>query len=358
MVRWFFVLLILTTAVPSLAVVLRSDGTVTVPSGQVINDDLVISGGTVQMMGTVNGDLVIAGGTVEVDGPVHGSLVVAGGNVTVRSAVDGSIYMAGGIIQLFSTVGRNVVVAGGTLNGDRGMVVGRDLVASGGDVTVAGTVRRNLRGSFGTLKLTDSARVGGNLTAMTSNPQIAAGAVISGTKRITSQPGGRHAGRGLGVFGWFLWQLMWGIALYIVGAIFIAIAPRITAQTQSVLRAHPWASLLTGLIIFAVVPVIFVILLITLVGIPLAFILLGVYFIVIFLSPIFPAIFLGRLILRDPNRSLYVALLVGLAVLVIIRLIPFLGSLVTFIAILLGIGALFLAWQSRAARPIYQVENP
>lgn len=355
--RWFIFISLLAVMVPACAITLRSDGTVTIPPGQIINDDLVVSGGTVTMSGTVLNDLVVAAGTANVDGQVRGDLIVAGGTVNVRQPVGGTIYVAGGTVNLSSLVGRNLVVAGGTVNGERTVRVGRDLVVSGGTVTMAGTVTRDLRGSIGTFTLTNTARVGRDLIVSARKAHIASGAIIGGQRVVTRTQQREHRGRGAGIVGWIIWRLIMGIGLYIVGAIFIALAPRMTAQAEGVLRVHPWASLLTGLILLIVVPFAAALIMFFIVTIPLSLILLALYAILLFLSPIFAALLIGHLILRRPTASPYLALLIGLVIITLLRLIPFLGGLVHFLAILFGLGALFLAWQARGSRPIYAVEK-
>ncbi|HEY3379258.1 MAG TPA: hypothetical protein VGL77_17395 [Armatimonadota bacterium] len=357
MARWFVIIFAATLAFPALAVVLRHDNTVTVAKSEVIADDLVVSGGTLLMQGTVTGDLVVAAGTVEVDGLVRGDLIVAGGNVTVRGTVGGSLYLAGGNIGLAAKVGRNALITGGTLRLENGATVGRDLAVSGGNVTIAGKISRDLNASTGTLVLTDTARVGRNLQAWTRNPNIAAGAVIVGTRSV-GQPAPRGRHHRLGWIGWAFWRVMMGLALFIAGLVFIAVAPRFTEETQLTLRAHPWASLLTGLIILIVTPLAVLIVMATVIGIPLALIALWIYGTALFLSPIVLAIFVGRAILRRRTDALYLSLLIGVVLFILVRLIPILGGLVAFIALLLGLGAFFLTWQARSTHPLYPPVPP
>ncbi|MHB9130280.1 MAG: bactofilin family protein [Armatimonadota bacterium] len=350
----FLLTLVMLLLLPSAAVVLRSGDNVVIPEGQVIDDDLVASGGTVRMAGKVQGDLVVAGGTVEVVGPVSGSIVVAGGTVTISNSVGRSVYAAAGTLNLGPAVGRNLVATAGTLTVNPPTTVGRDLAASGGTVTVGGNIKRNAELNAGTLNVTETARIGGDLVTQSSQTTVAPGAVIGG-QRITQQPPQQQQHRRSG-WGWVLWffgQLLMGLALLVTGLLFVKLAPRLTEQTEDMLRRHPWASLVTGLIIFLIAVPLFILLLITVIGIPLAFAWLAFYLLAIFISPIFVAILVGRWILRRPQGNIYLALLIGVALLILIRLVPILGFLVTLTALLFGLGALALAIQGRTSHPIY-----
>jgi hypothetical protein len=344
-------LVLLVLGLPALALVTRHGGTVIIPAGQTITDDLVVAGGTIRVEGRVTGDVVAAGGTIEIAGPVGGNLIAAGGTITVDEPVGGSAYVTGGTIALNAPIGRNLAIGGGTVQMAAAARVGRDLAAGAGDLTVRGTIARDLLVGAGILRLTESARVGGNLRAVTNDPKIAAGAVIVGERQIRQAEHEQRDRRPSAIW-WFVWPLLSGLALLLVGVPFIAMAPRVTEATQPLLRAHPWGSLLTGLVGLFILPPLALMLMVTVLGIPLALILLAAYGALLFLSPIFPAIWLGRLAWRRPAGSLYVALLIGLGLLTLIRLVPLLGGLVLFLAIVLGLGALTLVLFARAGRPL------
>ena len=297
------------------------------------------------MRGTVMNDLVAAGGNVEVDGPVHGDLIVAGGTVDVRQPVGGTVYASGGTVNLSSTVGRNVVVNGFTVQTLNSSKVSRDLFVHGVTVTLSGAVGHDVHTTARKLTVTDGAVIHGNLVGRAMRRVIAAGAVIGGQRLLA--PERRHHGR----WWWFTWPVLMGIMLFIVGAVFVALAPRLTEQTQTVIRTHPWGSLLAGLIILVVVPIASFIVLFIIP--PLALIAMALYLIALYLAPIFLAIFVARLILRNPSGSLYLALLIGVALLVVLHWIPVLRAIVGFIVLLYGLGALFLAWQARSAHPLF-----
>jgi hypothetical protein len=349
--------MLLAMAIPTFAIDLRQGGTVTVDPGQVINDDLVMSGGTLDMRGTVNGDLVVAGGTIEVDGPVRGDLIVAGGTVLVHQPIGGSVYAAGGTVEISSTVGRNLLIAGGTVRVNAGATVARDLAATGGNVLVAGTVTRDVIARGGTFTLARMAHVGRDLTVTSSRHTVEPGAVVVGHQTFQQITRGRRH-RGFGILGWIFLRFVMGLCLFVAGVVFIALGPSFTEESQVMIRTHPWATLLAGLVTLIVVPIAALILFAILIGIPLALLLVWLYASAVFISPIFIAILIGRWILRRRTGSLYLGLLIGVVIYEILRFIPFLGGLVALIVVIFGLGAIYLTWQARSAHPMYPVAAP
>jgi cytoskeletal protein CcmA (bactofilin family) len=154
--------------------VLRSD---TVPAGQVVDNDVVITGSNVSVAGTVNGDVVAVGSNVVVDGSIQGSLVAVGRVVTINGDVGGSVYVVARTLKLGSTarVVHNVHFGGILLDSQAGSVIGRDLVAAGLRATVGSEIGRGLNAII--LLFTFSGKIGYDLdlgpTAPTTGDQQA-----------------------------------------------------------------------------------------------------------------------------------------------------------------------------------------
>src|SRR3989304_5776128 len=68
----------LALAIPARAFDGRGGDTVTIPAGEVIEDDLYVGAGTFTLDGVVKGDLIVAGSTITINGTVEGDLLAAG----------------------------------------------------------------------------------------------------------------------------------------------------------------------------------------------------------------------------------------------------------------------------------------
>ncbi len=123
--------------------IIRED---TIPADQVIENDVLISGTSVQVDGTVHGDVVAIGSTVTVNGTVQGSLVAVARTVSVNGEIGGSTYVLARTMNLGSSfyVHNNVHFAGLLLDSERGSKIGRDLVAASVRARIGSDIGRGL----------------------------------------------------------------------------------------------------------------------------------------------------------------------------------------------------------------------
>jgi cytoskeletal protein CcmA (bactofilin family) len=119
----------------------------------VVEHDLYVAAGMVVVQAPVHGDLVTAGGTVMVQDTVTQDLLIAGGDVTVSGFVGDDVRCAAGTVTLSGTVAGDVIVTGGRVVLAKTALVLGNLVSSGGEVTIDGTVRGNIDDASGTFTL-------------------------------------------------------------------------------------------------------------------------------------------------------------------------------------------------------------
>lgn len=349
--------------VPASATEMKNGAVVTVPSGTVIPDDLLMSGNNVSMDGKVDGDLLAFGAQISVPGQVTMDAMLAGSNVNVSGRVGDDIRAAGGTVTLSSPVAKNGALAGGTVTIDKNGSIGRDLQVAGGTIIIDGKVARNLQVAGGQVTL--NGVVGGDVTGQVGKLVLGPTALIRGNliyqsqQEATMQPGARVLGkkqftqvqnrpgyghrRGPGA-GLALFSLL---ALFVTGAILLAIMPRESDAIASTAVSRPWSSLLIGFLALIAVPVAVLILMITVVGLPIALILLAAYLISLYISYVFAGLAIGGLLLRgtpEAPSSRYLRLLIGLVIIVVLSAllsyVPVLGGLFRFVVLLIGFGAL------------------
>ena len=362
-------IVVLLLSLPGFALERRRGEFVTVGANETVDDNLFAAGNTVRVEGVVNGDLLAFGQTVEVRGTVKGDLVTFGKRTVVSGTVEGRIFDFSQSLDLDGQLGHSIYGWAQSLRvGSRGHV-GDGIVAGAGDVTMEGDVKRSVtiftgnaevNSSIGRdltlygggLTLTDSARVGGNLSARVrqlKDVHIAEGATIAGKRDIQVQA------RGVSRFmrpRFYLHQALWLAAALLVGWLGVVLFPGFfEACTQAV--GAGWRSLGLGIGVLAGVPVAIIVIAITLVGLPVSIMVLALYLAAIYLAKIWVGAFLGRLLLKPTARTKgewMLSLLVGLAILTVVGFIPYLGGLVHFGMVCLGLGA--FSWQLyRGSRP-------
>lgn len=317
--------------------VLASGGAPTVPDS--VLGDAIMAGGDVRFSGTTGGDYLGAGGKQTISGRIHGSLRAAGGEVHVMAAVDRNATVAGGKVVLDSTavIGRNAYLVGGDVqvNG----TVREGLLASGGKVTLNGAVGRDVKINGGELRIGPRAQITGNLRyrVPAKNVHIDPAARISGT--VTALHVSRPWGPGP-------FHLLWMLGFLVVGAIVVALFPRFTEEAAGILPQSPGLSALVGVGWIILVPIAICIAVITIIGIPLALVATAVYFLLLYLGRTTIAVWLGRRVLGARalagRQGVLVNFLVGGFILLVVGIIPLIGSWLMVIATVLGLGTVLL----------------
>lgn len=361
---------LLALSLPSSALDRRHGEFVTVAANETVDDTLLVSGNTVRVEGMVNGDLLVFARTVEVRGTVKGNLVSFARSTVVSGTVEGSIFSCSRDLELAGQLGHNIYGWTQSLHvTDRGHV-GDGIVVGAGDVSLEGEVKRgvtiftgnaDVSGSIGrelsmaggSLTLTNTARVGGDLTARVhqlKDVHIDNGATITGKRDIEVRA--RHSRFTRPKF--YFYQAVWLASAMLVGWLALVLLPGFfEGCTRGV--GSGWRSLGLGFAVLVGVPLAVIIVAITLVGLPLALISFAAYLVALYLAKIWVGAFLGRMVLKTAGTTKHdwlLGLLLGLVMLTVAGFIPYLGGLVRLGVVCLGLGA--LAWQlyqtSRSAR--------
>ena len=361
-------IVLLALSLPSFALERRHGEFVTVAANETVDDTLFAAANTVRVEGMINGDLLAFGRTVEVRGTVKGDLISLAKRTVVSGSVEGRIYTFTQSLDLDGQLGHSIYGWVQSLRVDDRGHVGDGIVVGAGDVSLEGEVKRSVNifagnadvsGSIGrdltmagrSLTLTNTARVGGNLSArmhQLKDVHIADGATIAGKRDIQVQVRKSRFTRPR----FYFHQAVWLASAMLVGWLGLVLFPGFFQATAQAVGSG-WWSLALGFGVLACVPVAIILVAITLVGIPISLMLLMVYLTGIYLAKIWVGAFLGRMLLKPSgatNRDWLLGLLVGLLILTIVGFIPYLGGLVRLGMVCLGLGA--FAWQLYwASRP-------
>lgn len=125
----FVLLLCLVGVGNAQAVVIDRDGTL--PAGEVVDDDLVLTATTVFVGGTVNGSLIAAGQTVTISGTVKSDAILAAQTVLINdgAVIEGNLFAGGATVIVRGKVLGSLFGGGGTLTlGDKA-AIGRNVYA-------------------------------------------------------------------------------------------------------------------------------------------------------------------------------------------------------------------------------------
>lgn len=338
-----------------------------------IASDLYAFGGGVDVGADVSGDLIAGGGLVTISHRVQGDLIVGAGSVVVGGLVEKGVRAAGGAVTITGRVGRNVNIAGGSITLAPEAVVGGSAQLAGGEVRVAGVIGRKLRvaGAMVVLagevagnvevvaqeiEVLSTARIRGKLVYWSPRPaRIDPQATISGrvTHNLPELPS-RIARTGTALVTVSRTSFMAGLTVIAV-ALFLAF-PRFTVLASRTIGSDPLKSLGIGLLLFAAIPVLAILSMITILGIPLGLLiflgfsialLLGFVLVAFYVGDVGAQAFMGR---RSRQGVVRVAFLIlALGILLLARQIPVIGAVLIVVTVILGLGAMSLyVWRRRA----------
>lgn len=326
----------------------------TVEINGVVDGDVYCAGKTVMVTGTVNGDVLCAGQTVRVTGPVSGSIRTAGQTVTLDGTVQRSLNAFGQTIS----VEKNAVVDGDAVIAGQTMMVGgtlaKGLVGAGDTVSLDGTIGGDMNLAVATLQVGDKANVQGKLTYESQKDAVVAPGAVVGT--LIKQPVRKEMGdwqkpqkklpEFMGAMSkpWPVNAIGSIVTFILVGFVMAFLFPRKTQDVVDTVKQYPGRSIGIGILTLLVSPVIFFILLVTIIGIPLAILFALFMALVLFLSKLFVALWAGREIATSfwgkSKENWLVITLIGVTISWLLFSLPFVGWLVGGIAMMTGVGAM------------------
>ena len=333
----------------------------TIRSGPVVEidgaaDGVIAFGGKVDVGGEVGSrglspvsGVVAFGGSVSVDASIDGGVTISGGDVTFSGSAD-SARIAGGSVVVAGEVRGDAAVAGGAVDLTELSVVTGDLDAAGATVTLRGQVKGDAAVTAEKIVIADGALIEGDLKYESSEPaEIADGAVIRGATEYTelsdrelerrrdrgplSAAGARQRAYG---------AMFWFVALGASGALIGVLFPGWIGRAAEMGRDTPVGSLLIGIGVLIATPVVALLSMLIVLGIPFGILLLAGYAGIVFVSFIGAGYGLGHLLLdraegRDANLGLFLA---GLAIILIAGAAPYVGWIISFLAASYGTGVL------------------
>jgi hypothetical protein len=249
--------------------------------------------------------------------------------------------------------GAERVVVGQSLSVGADEVVDK-AVAVGGSVTIAGHVRRDAVAVGGSVTLQPGARVGGDAVAIGGAVSVEEGALLEGDNvslggtiptmigsvtrwAVGSRPHVRS------IFG-FASRLTRTVLLLAIALLITLAFPGQVARVRAFLVSRPWLSSLGGIAVFAGFLPLCVLLAVTIIGIPLIPVAVMLLVALLLFGFTVSAGWLGeKLPFFRENKTPLRAVAVGGVVLVIVGLIPWIGTLVLVFAALVSAGATLLS---------------
>lgn len=310
----------------------------------------------------VKGDAVIAGANVKISGGITGYLMAAGADVNIDAPIGNDLWAAGANVAVKNSIADNAILAGSSVIIEQNASIGKDARIAASNADIKGKIIRNLNVAAANVQI--SSEIGGDATVYAEKLTLNPGAIVRGNLIVHSptepviSPEAKVLGRvdyhrternqnsSSNAFGnWFGNWLITFLWITVLGLVAIWFSPVWTNRVAEMLKAQTAKSLLTGLIVMIVVPVVFVILLVTVVGVPLAFLLGAMSFVAFLFSGVFISYFVGDWFLKVIKRwetSNVLKIVFGALIVTFVMALPWIGGLAKFAVMFFGVGAFLL----------------
>ncbi|MFA5929104.1 MAG: hypothetical protein WC838_07395 [Candidatus Margulisiibacteriota bacterium] len=333
----------------ALALDIRTGEKVVVEKGAYVYDNLLLVGEVVHIKGVVVGDVIAIGSDIIIDGIIKGDLLAAGGKITFNSARVSDVRLLAKEVSFKALIRGALYAVAGDLQVLPNSYIDRALVAYGGQLKIGGRINGDVSLTGLTAEIVEGTVIKGNLTSVTSGGEtrIAKEAIVVGHKNISQKKTELELIKkefwGVVLIG----QILGFLASFVFAFFLIIFAPNYIRKVNSDITQKPWRCAGFGLLNLLVTPLMALICLVSIIGIPIGVVMLFLYFIGIYSTKIFVSIWLGALILEKVNHTKKSSLLWGLALGVLVYTlllkIPILGWIIGLAGLLVGMGALSLS---------------
>jgi len=341
---------------------LKTGNSVYVAEDETISGNLYVGANNVTIDGTVEGDVICGAQTVNINGYVAGSLRVAGNSISVNGEVAKNAQALGANIFFGknSNVGWDLFTAGAT--GEFRGNVGRTLHGALANAVVAGTVGEDVKLRLderttkeldkfakknASLDVTKGAVVGGNVYYTAGRK-----GVVSEQAEIGGEVGHSFPKKKKGESTSEVWGYLFSVfSALVVGLVIISIWREQIKSITSQMLNKVGLSIGYGAAIMFLTPLIVILLMFTLIGIPLGLIVVVIWVIALYIAKIITSILVGRSILDKfwtaKKKSLIWAMIIGVLLTWLITSLPFIGWIFCLIAVWWGLGGLWTFFRKK-----------
>jgi hypothetical protein len=336
--------------------VVRTGETVSIDSDQRIEGDFYGAASIVNLSGEVSEDMSLVGGKITLNGKVGKDALLVGGNVDVHGAVGEDVRIIGGDVIIAEPITGDVFVIARSVTILDTASIGGDLVVYASEVEISGSIGGDVAGQIESLRLDAPVKSSVDVTTMSfvvgDRADIGGGIQYTSVEALTRAPGAKVAGQvtrndpsaednsDVGVR---------AVAVPVLMVLFAALAWYLIARTlltkiidRALVRGiRPFA---TGFVMFFAAPVIIVVLIMSVLGTVVGITALVAYLFAILLAFLSIAPVLGQVVFQLVKKEKIplspLGVVTGVAVAVILAIIPVFGIALLFGLFLITLGAL------------------
>jgi cytoskeletal protein CcmA (bactofilin family) len=318
--------------------------------------DLIAWTAKARINGEVDGDIFVGTESLDISGRVTDSVRVFAHQTNITGEIDGDLIVMGGVLVIHEEARitgdihafTGMVTVNGTVDGD--------VEITGGEINIGGTLGKDLYVEADVLTLSPQARILGNLTHSSREFEQEDGAEIAGEIIYKERPK-EEDDDAISIFCIIWW--CWGtLSAMLVGLLSVALFRRMVPAVNRTIGSETMMGTLVGFGAFLIVPAAS---LLALLFPPLGLMGLAIFLVALYMAKMPVAVWIGSRLLSPFGGgapSPYLAIVLGVLILRLLFLIPYVGWLVWLVAIWLGLGAMILATRSHLQQHPAQPATP
>ena len=308
----------------------------TINSEEDVNSTSFFAGNNINLSSTIDGLSFVAGNNIIVSNK-QDYLFVAGNNIEVVNADTKDAFIAGNSVTIESSKIRDLYVAAEyiTITSD----ITRDAYIGGNKVTINGAIEGDLELDADEIIIGEKASVNGTLKyPEKANIKIAETAKVQNKETYKV----KEVNTEVTIKDTIISAVISFLSLLLVAFILLATNKKLFKQISKEEKSVSYflKNSLIGLGLLLLIPLLAIIALFTVIGIPISIIALLLYGIFIYISLIPTAYYLGGWILKDKISNEFAMLGISLFVIFVIKYIPIIGGLANFIFLIFGFAIL------------------
>lgn len=285
-----------------------------------VDQDLAVMSSDFLLNGTVGDDLRVVSSNIDVRGYVFNEALLFGNQINIENS-----SILGGPVKIYA----NTVTIDGVIRGDAKVYAER--------IVFNGVIEKNAYFESNDLVMGPDAQILGDLVTSDEesvNSSVVKGAVSEEKKEVVDIGG----------------KLISFLMLVIVGFVVLIVARKFADKTTTAIEKRSFVSFITGLIILIATPIVGLLLLITIIGIPLALLLFIAYALILFLGAIYGVFAIGKglfSIFDKKKKSLLLSMVLGALLVTLISFVPAIFTMVMLVLIVFGMGGFWLALRKK-----------
>lgn len=330
-----------------------------------VDTNYYFTGGNLKIDADFSRDLVIAAGKTYLEGKVAGDTTVAGGEVNLNNYVSGDLRVLGGTVNLSSTVLGDLIIIGGRVN----LLTEANIL--GDTILIGGTLKQNTKLSKDTSIIAASVMLNDEISGDTDittqniifgpNSKILSslnyyapvkalekeGSIVTGIVKYNQISTIRETGFVKSTIINILnfWIILKFITTLILAFILVLLFKVFSQGVSDIANQSFFKSVAIGFLSFILMPIFFVVLMVSLIGLPLGILMVLIYILLISLASAFAGIIIGTMVThmldKNPEKKVtFPNAVIGIVLLTTVQFVPTIGDFTILFFALAAIGAM------------------